>query len=244
MLAIGVALLAYASSLPAYTDPSAFFEKYMQLAPGQSEEYWALRNSMLTPKFELEDYGILLLLTGTIALIFGGREIRSPKSKVTLVIIAICAPLFTVAGFTTDLLVGYSRDAFPHWSDSMAIPLMGMPVVLVALLAWAGAHLGLFSRDYRPGAPLRLALSLRANRWLLIIAAITFVLVVMSAVLGQYLDAIPGILWLYFYLSLAAGRISPLASNSSFKPNPPMYALNPDGSALTSASDTARGGSA
>lgn len=32
--------------------------------------------------------------------------------------------------------------------------------------------------------------------------------------------------------------------NSSFKPNPPRYSIDPDGSALSSTSDTTRGGSA
>jgi hypothetical protein len=45
-------------------------------------------------------------------------------------------------------------------------------------------------------------------------------------------------------VGLLSRRIRSTPSNSSFKPNPPRYAIAPDGSALISASDTTPGGSA
>lgn len=56
-LFVGVAILGYAYSLSPYTDEALFNERYMALSVGQSDEFWKLRDEMLTPKFRLQDYG-------------------------------------------------------------------------------------------------------------------------------------------------------------------------------------------
>lgn len=57
LLLIGVAILGYAYSIAPYKDEALFMERYMALSAGQSNEYWKLRDEMLTPKFQLQDYG-------------------------------------------------------------------------------------------------------------------------------------------------------------------------------------------
>jgi hypothetical protein len=57
LLLVGAALIGYANSLAQYKDEALFTERYMALSDGQSNEYVKLREEMLTPKFQLQDYG-------------------------------------------------------------------------------------------------------------------------------------------------------------------------------------------
>lgn len=185
-------------------------EQYMALSAGQSTEYWQLREKMLTPKFQLQDYGgTLIALAVGLFLVSrkGWRNLKSPHSRAMLLVAALASPFLTVGAYIFDLLLGFERQEFPHWADSMGIPLMGAPVLLVILLAWSGAHLAFLRSPYRP-ALLFQAASLKANWWLLSLAAISAVLVLFCVSVGQYWYAIPGTVWLYFYVSLAAARRS------------------------------------
>jgi len=208
LLLIGVAILGYAWSIAPYKDEALFMERYMALSQGQSAEYWKLRDEMLTPKYKLQDYGGTLVAAAVVTFFIswrGWRNVKSPKSRATLIGLAFVVPFFTVGTFVFDLFLGFERGEFPHWADSMGIPLMGTPVLLVVLLVWSGAHLAFLRGTYK-SAPLSQAASPKANKWLLFVAALTTVLVALCASFGQYWYAMPGIAWLYFYLSLAATR--------------------------------------
>jgi hypothetical protein len=206
LLLIGVAIVGYAYSLAPYTDEAAFLEQYTALAQGQSTEYWELRNKMLTPKFQFEDYGGTLIAIGIGGLLVslkGWRKLKSPTSRTMLLGIGFAAALLTAGAYVFDLFQAYGRGEFPPWADSMGIPLLGVPVLLVALLVWAGAQLVFLRGEYH-STPLALALSRKSNWWLLSISAVTAALVALSIMAGQYWYAIPGVAWLYFYTSLAA----------------------------------------
>lgn len=82
---------------------------------------------------------------------------------------------------------------------------MGVPVLLIGLLVWSGIHLAFLRGTYQP-APLALAISRKSNWWLLAVSLVTCTLVVLCAFFGQYWYVIPGVVWLYFYTSLASVR--------------------------------------
>jgi hypothetical protein len=221
LLLVGVAIIGYAYSIAPYKDEALFIERYMALSAGQSNEYWKLREGMLTAKFLLQDYGgTLVALSVGVLLISrqGWQHLKSPKSRITLPGLAVAAPVLTISAYVFDLFQGFARGEFPHWADSMSIPLMGAPALLLVFLAWSGAHLAFLRGTYR-SERLSYALSPQANWWLLTIAAITALLVALSAALGQYWFAIPGVVWLYFYLSLAASRRSTHAAEPGGQPD-------------------------
>jgi len=181
----------------------------MSMSAGQSEEYWKLRDEMLTPKFQLEDYGVTLAAIAVAMFLVtrkGRVRLQSPNSRKALVALAIVLPFLTVGGYVFDFLQAFDRGEFPHWADSMGIPLMGAPIQFIILLVWSLAHLSFLRGAYQPSIPLVHAVSLKSNWWLLFISAVTAILVLVSAAVGQYWYAIPGALWLYFYLSLGAVR--------------------------------------
>ena len=209
LLILGLALIWYASSMPAYTDEELFMERYMNMSAGQSEEYWKLRDEMLSPKYELQDYGGTLLMAAVVVFLVtrkGWASIKSPASQKTVVALAIGLPFLTVGGVVFDLILAYTRGEFPHWADSMSIPLLGVPVLFILLFVWSSAHLGFLRGGYRPTTPLAVAVSPKANWWLMLISALTVLLALECAVFGDYFYMVPGVVWLYFYLSLGASR--------------------------------------
>lgn len=207
LLIIGAALWSYALTLSPYGDETLFMERYMRMSAGQSQEYWKLRDEMLTPKYQLEDYGITLVAAALLVFIATRQNnalLHSPNSPAVLVVLALVLPFLTVGGYVFDLFHAFGRGEFPHWADSMGIPLMGTPVLFIVLLVWSLAHLSFLRSGYCPSTPLVLAVSFKSNWWLLFVSAVTTVLVLSCVAFGQYWYAIPGVLWLYLYLSLGA----------------------------------------
>jgi hypothetical protein len=110
LLLIGVAILGYASSISPYKDEALFMERYMALSSGQSAEYSKLREEMLTPKFQLQDYGGTLVAAAVVTFLIsrrGWRNVKSPKSRATLLGLAFVVPFFTVGAFVFDLFLGF-----------------------------------------------------------------------------------------------------------------------------------------
>lgn len=228
-LFVGVAILGYAYSLSPYTDGALFNERYMALSVGQSDEFWKLRDEMLTPKFRLQDYGGTFVALAVVLFFVsrqGWGQLKSPSSRTTLIGLAFFAPLLTAGSYVFDLFQAFDRGEFPHWADSMGIPLMGVPFLFIVLLVWAAAHLAFMRRGYQ-SAPLALAVSRQSNWWLLTISAITFLLVALCASVGQYWYAVPGCIWLYFYMSLAAGRRASDAAEPCGQPDLPPAGRSP-----------------
>lgn len=227
LLFLGIVILSYAYSLPPYTDEALYNARYMTLIQGQTAEFWKLRDEMLTSKYQLQDYGGTLIVFAVMLFFVarkGFKQLRSPSTHRRLMGIALFAPLLTAGGSTFDLLQALDRGEFPHWADSMGIPVIGMPFLFIVLLIWACGHL-LFLRDsYRP-APLSLAISNRSNWWLLAVSASTVSLVVISVAVGQYWYAIPGCIWLYFYASLSASLKANEMAEHFDQPNKPSGVL-------------------
>lgn len=207
LLIIGAALWSYALTLSPYYDETLFMERYMGMSAGQSVEYWKLRDETLTQKYQLEDYGITLVAAALLVFLATRKNnalLHSPNSRATLVVLAVVLPFLAVGGYVFDLFHAFDRGEFPHWADSMGIPLMGAPILFIVLLVWSLAHLCFLQGGYCPSTPLVLAVSHKSNWWLLFMSAVTTILVLSCTAFGQYWYAIPGVLWLHFYLSLGA----------------------------------------
>lgn len=117
LLVVGAALLSYALTLSPYKNEALFMERYMAMSAGQSEDYWKLRDEMLTPKFQLEDYGMTLvaIVLAVVLIARKGRiQVRSPSSRTTFVGLSILLPFLTVGGYIFDLFHAYDRREFPH----------------------------------------------------------------------------------------------------------------------------------
>jgi hypothetical protein len=209
LLLVGAALLAYSFSLSPYKDESQFMERYMAMSSGQSAEFWKLRDEMLTPKYRLQDYGgtLIILAVGVLLSTRGSKFlVKSPKSRTTLFILSLAAPLLTASAYIFDLFQGFNRGEFPHWADSMSIPLMSTPIIFIGLIFWSIVHLKLLPATYQSDASFALALSWKSNAWLLFVSMVVAVLLMLCVVYGQYWYAVPCSAWLYLNLSITAAR--------------------------------------
>lgn len=175
---------------------------------GDSNAYFEAREKALTPKYRLQDYGVTLVFVGTaVGLLSRKRGVPAPATKFGFTLVAFAAPMLTVAGFVFDLLLGSVRQEFPPWADSLGIPLAGVPVIAAVLLVWSLAHLTYLSGvKKRSNVRLSLAALRGGNKWLLFVAAITVLFIVWSAAEGAYYIAVPGAVWLYYYVSIIAVR--------------------------------------
>ncbi len=202
---IGILTLLYSFTLEPYIDIKAFHQKYMTLTVGQTKEFYVLRESMLTPKYYLHDFGILLILLSFILFIFlklGKGYIVTPKNKFLTVLLALSLPILTTSGFVFDLFLGMERNEYPWWSDTLAIPLSGTPVIFIFLLLWSLLHLQFISNKEVTAKPIKFNQIKKINPWLLIVSILTFTLFILTILEALYWYTIPGLLWLYYYLSL------------------------------------------
>jgi len=218
-LLIGILIFLYSLFLDPFTNNEVFYQEYMKLSVGESEKFYKLRESMLTPKYYLQDIGITISLICVILLIFlkkGEGYIKSPKNKFFFIILALLLPFFTVGGFVFDILQGMYRNEFPHWADSLAIPMMGVPIQFIFLLLWSSLHLLFLKNLQISSTKFKLSTIKKINAWLLFISFISGLLVISSLLYGQYWYSIPGLLWIYYYLSIGIVKVTEQSPNKAF----------------------------
>jgi len=207
LIVLSLALLGFSASLEPFNRSADGSYPFHSVAQGDSQAYYAARTQALTPKYRLQDYGTTMLALGLAVAALSRRPVKAPGSRLGFIGVAVVAPVLTVVGFVFDLVQGQSRGEFPPWADSLGIPLMGVPVMLIPGLVWAFAHFVLLAGvPRRSSVPLSFAAIRHGNPWLLIVSSLTVLLIVGMAIDGAYWYAVPGALWLYFYASIAAVR--------------------------------------
>lgn len=207
LIALSLALLGFSISLEPFTQNPDGSYPFHSVTEGDSQAYYAARDQALTPKYQLQDYGATILVLGLVVAILSWHPAKAPRSTLGFIGLAVIAPILTVAGFVFDLVQGQSRWEFPPWADSLGIPLMGVPVMLLLGLVWAFAHFILLAGvPRRAGVPISYAAVRQGNLWLLVICCLTALLILAMVADGAYWYAVPGMLWLYFYASIAAVR--------------------------------------
>jgi hypothetical protein len=205
----GLLLFAFACALPAYKDEQAYMQKYLALdGPDRNERFHALREESLSAKFQLQDYGLTLASLGLVLLVVlrrGWRAFCAPKTRTRIAMLGLLAALATVLAGIGSLELDFDRGEFPDWADSLAIPLMGAPFLLLALAAWAGLHIAAMRGPFVPGVPLT-RIRPKSAWWLASLSLVTLLSLALAIAGGAFWYVVPGALWLYYYLSLMAGR--------------------------------------
>ncbi len=205
LIVIGLSMLLISHPMEPFTNLELFKHKYMQLSTGDSKSFFELRESFLTPKYFLHDCGISLITISTLFILLlniGKGYIVTPSKKIYFTLLAIVLPFISVAGFAFDLFQGMDRIEFPWWADTLAIPLSGIPIDLIILLIWSFTHLIFINNKEISAVKFQLSKIKKINYWLLIISSITTIIVILTLLDGLYWYGIPGLLWIYYYLSI------------------------------------------
>ncbi len=211
IIIIGLVLLGLSQTFERYTNEKEYNEKYMSLSAQEnaSEKFHELRKEYLTPKIDLENYGITFTITGTIFLILsiiGFRNLRTPRKKVWIIVTGILAALLTNIFYVGDLFLEMYRESYPHWADSLAIPLMGVPFLIIVSLTWVGVNCIGIRGDFKLGVPLLSIKLSHLDYWYASILTITILINISTIVSGYFWGVISGFLWIFFYLSILVGR--------------------------------------
>ena len=211
LIVCGLVLLAVSLTMTAYTDDELYETKYMELESGQSDEFYALRHEMLTLKYRFEDYAVTAIVLGITAIAIlrrGFRSIQTPKSRLRVVFLGVVATAVTFILPIVDLFHEYARGEYPHWADSLGIPLSGAVFMIIPLSIWMVGHLTFLLGPFSTGGTLGDVSWRNINPWLIVLTCLTLVVGLVCAFTGLFWFLTPAILYSYFYLSLLIGRAS------------------------------------
>ena len=209
LMGTGVFMLFHSSSLEKYSNEQEYRNKYQELiySENKSTEFYKLRSDYLTAKFKLEDYGLTLILTSIpllLIFIIGIENLKTPSKKIWLVIIGILAALTTNIGYVGDLFLEYNRESYPHWADSLLIPLMGVPFSIMMCLGWVALLIGITS-DLKTNILIFPFKIKTLNYWYLGIWLLTIILTITVIIEGHFWQVLSGFLWVYFHTSILVG---------------------------------------
>ena len=181
-----------------------------------SKQFHALRDGQLTNKYKVQDYSLTVFSIGLALLfffMFGGMSATSFRSKKKIIFLGIFSALITSFASYSSFMLDFNRGEFPWWVDSLGIPIFTQEIPLIIfLLIWATIHSRFVRGSFECGNPVLRLNVLKSNYWLSFIAFLSLLLLIDSTVRGSFMMVIPGVLWIYFYLSLAAERKKKLSA--------------------------------
>jgi len=217
LLGLGGVGFFYASKLPAYKDEAFYQNQYMSIAvessiKDASKKFHELRDSQLTNKYKIQDYSLTAFSIGLVLLgviFLGGRQATAFSSKKKIVFLGIISALMTSSASCSLLLLDFNRGEFPWWADSLSIPVITQEIpFFLFLMIWVFVHFLFLRPKFECGKPIFCLEVLKSNYWITFITLISVLFLLDSIVRGRFMMVMPGCLWVYFYLSLASGRIN------------------------------------
>lgn len=224
--------------MPAYTD-SVMAERIrsgLECVPGipnanenlqcDSEQWYRSMSTLRTNKWSLIDGGVGLLASGLTMCVFFWRsrqklwrQLLTPKSSLSILALAGLSWLMQIPAYAFFFIIELTRGYYPHWADSIAIPMsqsqsvllkLFLPYMAIWLIFVIGARLPTSVFSTIPGRPLVNAFWTGAAALLLVPIG----LVLIGAILEGPILMVP-FLWLTLWLALCARA----AALSRHRPN-------------------------
>ncbi|MEM9152999.1 MAG: hypothetical protein AAGB19_21460, partial [Cyanobacteria bacterium P01_F01_bin.3] len=91
-------------------------------------------------------------------------------------------------------------------ADSLGIPLMGVPLIAFIFIGWAAINFLAMNGKFEAGSLISFNKIKGSNYFYLLLIFFTAVITLIFAIEAYFWMVLPGVLWLYFYASLWAGR--------------------------------------
>jgi hypothetical protein len=225
--ALGLMLVIAGYSMPAYTDPvtAERIKSGQECERGipntnenlqcDSEQWHRSMRALRTSKWSLVDGGEGLLLSGLTAGAFcwwtrkkSWRQMLTPSNSLSILAVAALSWLIQIPAYVLLFIAELTRGYYPHWADSIAIPisqfesiLLGLflPYMAIWLLFVVGARLPAQVFSTIPGRPLVNAFWTGATALLVVPIALALI----GAILEGPTLMVP-FLWLTLWLTLCA----------------------------------------
>ena len=192
ILMIGIILFGISLGQKRYFNKSEFSNKYEMINPQQNhaeENYYTLREQYLTSKTDFENYGISLILLGLIIygiVVFDYRKIKTPKTKQAVIGIGLVAVLLTTIAYVGDILLEMYRGHYPYWADSIAIPLMKVPFLILLMIVWVGLNSIGIINNFHPDVYLFPIKIYGLNYWYFFLSIVTVALLIYFVITGYF----------------------------------------------------------
>jgi hypothetical protein len=215
LILVGLALLSYSFSMEPYSNEEEFYKLYMAIdrevlgREKSSETFHSLRDTYLTNKYRFMDYGITLASLGLFLCLFfwnGWNRFKAPDRNWKIALIGFGAAFCTTAAYVGDLFTEFFRGSYPHWADSLGIPLSGIPVLGAIFLVWATVNVIGMNGKFIANASISKMVLKKLNIWYTLLSVVTVLIAITFVLEGYFWLFIPSVLWLYFYLAILAGR--------------------------------------
>ncbi len=211
ILTIGIGLLAYSMTFEPFTNNEEFYKKMYSLrnVENNSEKFHELRDSYLTPKYSLENYGLTYIILGLYTLILipkNWRNFKTPKNKALIIIVGVLAVLLTIVAYVGDLFIEMTRYRYPPWADSLGIPLMVTPGLLLIFSGWFAVNLIGLKNPFRTSVSITEFDLKSTNYWYFTLIVLTIISTLTVIYDGDFWLTAAGTMWIYFYLTLMLGR--------------------------------------
>jgi hypothetical protein len=211
-----LAVCFYGMTLPLYKDEPAFQNCYQEISiesDGRevaAERFRQCRQTFLSPKISVIRYSATLLLLSGFALglvAIGGFRVRAPRKKWVVAAIGLLSSIALGATYVADLFWDASLEVYPHWSDSIGIPIAMTPVLVVfGLVVWALNVFLIRKRKTPPNEPVFAGSWRQQNKFILAEVFVAGLLVLDTAIFGDFLGLIPNLMWFTFFAFVMAWR--------------------------------------
>lgn len=218
MILIGLGVFGYSLTLEAYKNEALYEMRYMEIQTETTPEsptndatqkFHDLRAAHLTEKYVIQDYSLTVAVTGFVVLaltLLGASEMSAFKKKRNILFIGILAPILTSMATYGALALDYTRGEFPWWADSLAIPIATEIPLFLVFLIWSLSHALFLRGRFETGKKIFRLEVIKSNYWLMGATAFSLVLMASDLYAGHFMMIVPSCVWIYYYLSLAAGR--------------------------------------
>lgn len=135
---VGTFLIYNSFQTKPYIDETKFNEKYLNLKNGDNENFKNLKNLYKTDKYINLDQGNAIITYSLLLLMFFyfKTNILNLISKINSLIIGIFTVLITFLSEIYVLLRDYERGEYPHWADSLGIPIFSSILLSLVLSIW------------------------------------------------------------------------------------------------------------
>ena len=101
-----------------------------------------------------------------------------------------------------------TRDRYPPWADSLGVPLVAVPRLLLIFSGWCVVNLISLKNPFRTSVLITEFNLNSTNYWYLTLIISTTILTLISIYEGVFWWTATGTMWIYIYLTLMLGRQS------------------------------------
>ncbi len=212
---IGISTVVFSLFLKPFKDYELFQKEYIKLGsslnPNKTTLFFELREEYLTVKYYLFDYGMTAVVLSLFLLftVTKNRGLKTYSKKSSIFLLGLISFLVEVCAMYVHLFIDFSRESFPYWADTIAIPMFYLGIFSIWLLLYFLLNIiGLFLK-FKTGVSIKdYTLSFKNfSYWYGFQLVITLFVLILSVYEGMFMSVLGVLLWFSFFYSMFVGKL-------------------------------------